>query len=170
MAAEGISQLADDEDAELAERTRRLITRRSATTPRPKQKEKLSALMKSIRSCWRRTRSWASRWNEQKALAGVAVDAVFDSVSVATTFKEELEQGGRDLLLDHRSDSQAPGTGQAVPRHGRAAFGQLLRDAEQSAVFTDGSFVYVPKGVKCPMELSTYFRINARTPASSSAR
>ncbi len=97
---------------------------------------------------------------EQKMLAGVAVDAVFDSVSVATTFKDELEKHGiifcsfSEAVKDHPELIQKY-LGSVVP-HTDNYFAAL-----NSAVFTDGSFVYIPKGVRCPMELSTYFRINA---------
>ncbi len=97
---------------------------------------------------------------EQKMLAGVAVDAVFDSVSVATTFKGELEKHGvifcpfSEAVQNH-PDLVKKYLGSVVP-HTDNFFAAL-----NSAVFTDGSFVYIPKGVRCPMELSTYFRINA---------
>jgi Fe-S cluster assembly protein SufB len=97
---------------------------------------------------------------EQKALAGVAVDAVFDSVSVATTFKKELADAGvifcsiSEAIRDY-PDLVQKYLGTVVPYQDNY-FACL-----NSAVFTDGTFVYVPKGVKCPMELSTYFRINA---------
>ena len=97
---------------------------------------------------------------EQKMLAGVAVDAVFDSVSVATTFKENLAEAGvifcpfSEALRDHPELVQRY-LGTVVPP------GDNYYAALNSAVFSDGSFVYVPKGVRCPMELSTYFRINA---------
>jgi Fe-S cluster assembly protein SufB len=97
---------------------------------------------------------------EQKVLAGVAVDAVFDSVSVATTFKEKLAELGvifcsfSDAVQNH-PDLVRKWLGSVVP-YSDNFFATL-----NSAVFTDGSFVYVPKGVRCPMELSTYFRINA---------
>jgi Fe-S cluster assembly protein SufB len=97
---------------------------------------------------------------EQKWLAGVAVDAVFDSVSVATTFKAELEKHGiifcsfSEAVRDH-PELVREYIGSVVP-HTDNFFAAL-----NSAVFSDGSFVYVPKGVRCPMELSTYFRINA---------
>src|SRR6266404_8068919 len=98
--------------------------------------------------------------HERARLAGVAVDAVFDSVSVATTFKEKLGKAGvifcsfSDAVRDH------PGLierylGSVVPP------GDNFFAALNSALFSDGSFVYVPPGVRCPMELSTYFRINA---------
>ena len=97
---------------------------------------------------------------EQKMLAGVAVDAVFDSVSVATTFKEKLAEAGvifcsfSEAVLKH-PDLVKKYLGTVVP-YTDNFFASL-----NSAVFSDGSFVYVPKGVRCPMELSTYFRINA---------
>jgi Fe-S cluster assembly protein SufB len=97
---------------------------------------------------------------EQKRLAGVAVDAVFDSVSVATTFKEKLGELGiifcsfSEAVREH-PDLVRKYLGSVVP-HTDNFFAAL-----NSAVFSDGSFVYVPKGVRCPMELSTYFRINA---------
>jgi len=98
--------------------------------------------------------------HERARLAGVAVDAVFDSVSVATTFKDKLARAGvifcpfSDAVRDHPALLEQY-LGSVVP-HTDNFFAAL-----NSAVFTDGSFVYVPKGVRCPMELSTYFRINA---------
>jgi Fe-S cluster assembly protein SufB len=97
---------------------------------------------------------------EQEVLAGVAVDYVFDSVSVATTFKEKLGELGvifcsiSEALRDH-PELVRRYLGSVVPQ------GDNFYAALNSAVFSDGSFVYVPKGVRCPMELSTYFRINA---------
>ncbi|HKB72325.1 MAG TPA: Fe-S cluster assembly protein SufB [Thermoanaerobaculia bacterium] len=98
---------------------------------------------------------------EREILAGVAVDAVFDSVSVATTFKEKLGELG----IVFCSFSEAV---QTHPDLVRQYLGSVVPYSDNffatlnSAVFSDGSFVYVPKGVKCPMELSTYFRINAK--------
>jgi len=98
--------------------------------------------------------------HEQKMLAGVAVDAVFDSVSVATTFKEKLREAGvifcsfSEAVREHPELVQKY-LGTVVPY--RDNYYACLN----SAVFSDGSFVYIPKGVRCPMELSTYFRINA---------
>jgi Fe-S cluster assembly protein SufB len=98
--------------------------------------------------------------NERAALAGVAVDAVFDSVSVATTFKGKLN----DLGIIFCSFSEAV---REHPELVRKYLGSVVPVADNyyaalnSAVFSDGSFAYVPKGVRCPMELSTYFRINA---------
>jgi Fe-S cluster assembly protein SufB len=97
---------------------------------------------------------------EQERLSGVAVDAVFDSVSVATTFKEKLSELGiifssfSEAVKEH-PDLVRKYLGTVVP-YSDNYFATL-----NSAVFSDGSFVYVPKGVRCPMELSTYFRINA---------
>jgi len=97
---------------------------------------------------------------EQKILSGVAVDAVFDSVSVATTFKKELAEAGvifcpfSEALQEH-PELVRKYLGAVVPP------GDNFYAALNSAVFSDGSFVYIPKGVRCPMELSTYFRINA---------
>ena len=93
----------------------------------------------------------------------IAVDAVFDSVSVATTFRATLAEGGRDLLPDLRGGARLSGSGAAVSRHASCRSSDNFFAALNSAVFTDGSFVYIPKGVRCPMELSTYFRINARS-------
>src|SRR6187401_2364263 len=98
---------------------------------------------------------------EQMLLAGVAVDAVFDSVSVATTFKETLKKQGIIFMSFSEAVREHPDLvkkylGSVVP-HTDNFFAAL-----NSAVFSDGSFVYIPKGVRCPMELSTYFRINAR--------
>lgn len=97
---------------------------------------------------------------EQKRLTGVAVDAVFDSVSVATTFKEKLAELGIIFCsfseaVQHHPDLVEKYLGSVVP-HTDNFFAAL-----NSAVFSDGSFCYIPKGVRCPMELSTYFRINA---------
>ncbi|EIC28991.1 Fe-S cluster assembly protein SufB [Methylomicrobium album] len=98
--------------------------------------------------------------DEQERLAGVAVDAVFDSVSVATTFKEKLKDAGIVFCPISEALREYPELvkqylGSVVPP------GDNFFAALNSAVFTDGSFVYIPKGVRCPMELSTYFRINA---------
>ena len=98
--------------------------------------------------------------HERAALAGVAVDAVFDSVSVATTFKAKLHEAGVIFCSFSEAVQKHPELiekylGSVVPY--RDNFFATLN----SAVFTDGSFVYIPKGVRCPMELSTYFRINA---------
>ena len=98
--------------------------------------------------------------NEQKLLAGVAVDAIFDSVSVGTTMRAQLAEYGiifcslGDAIQNH-PDLVEKYLGSVVP------YSDNFFAALNSAVFSDGSFVYVPKGVRCPIELSTYFRINA---------
>ena len=98
--------------------------------------------------------------NEQKRLSGVAVDAIFDSVSVGTTMKEELKKHGvlfcsfGEAVHDYPELVQKY-LGSVVP------YSDNFFAALNSAVFSDGSFVYIPKGVRCPLELSTYFRINA---------
>ncbi|MCS7162098.1 MAG: Fe-S cluster assembly protein SufB [Bacteroidia bacterium] len=99
--------------------------------------------------------------HEQEILAGVAVDAVLDSVSVATTYKEKLAKMGIIFCsiseaLENYPDLVKKYLGTVVP------YNDNFFAALNSAVFSDGSFVYVPKGVRCPIELSTYFRINAR--------
>ena len=98
--------------------------------------------------------------HERARLAGVAVDAVFDSVSVATTFKDKLAEKGVIFCSFSEAVREHPELikqylGTVVPP------GDNFYAALNSAVFSDGSFVYIPKGVRCPMELSTYFRINA---------
>lgn len=97
---------------------------------------------------------------EQKRLTGVAVDAVFDSVSIATTFKEQLKEKGVIFCAISEAVHEHPELikkylGSVIP------YTDNYFSALNSAVFSDGSFVYIPKGVRCPMELSTYFRINA---------
>jgi Fe-S cluster assembly protein SufB len=99
--------------------------------------------------------------HERELLAGVAVDAVFDSVSVATTFKEKLAELGIIFCsfseaVQHHPDLVQKYLGTVVP------LSDNFFAALNSAVFSDGSFCYIPKGVRCPMELSTYFRINAK--------
>lgn len=98
---------------------------------------------------------------EQKLLAGVAVDAVFDSVSIATTYKEELGKLGIIFCSMSEAVKNHPELvrkylGTVVP------YTDNIYASLNSAVFSDGSFVYIPEGVRCPMELSTYFRINAQ--------
>ncbi len=99
--------------------------------------------------------------DEQKILSGVAVDAVFDSVSVATTFRAKLAEKGIIFMSFSEAVREHPELvkkylGSVVP------YSDNFFAALNSAVFSDGSFVYIPKGVRCPMELSTYFRINAK--------
>jgi len=128
-----------------------------AAPKRKKQLESLDELDPEIRRTYEKL---GIPLDEQKMLAGVAVDAVFDSVSVATTFKKELEKHGIIFLPFSEAVHRAPELvkkylGSVVPQ------GDNFFAALNSAVFTDGSFVYIPPGVRCPMELSTYFRINA---------
>ena len=98
---------------------------------------------------------------EQKILSGVAVDAVFDSVSVGTSYKKQL--GAMGIIFCSFSEAVIE-----HPELVKKYFGSVVPASDNffaglnSAVFTDGSFVYIPKGVRCPMDLSTYFRINAQ--------
>ncbi|CAD7704882.1 unnamed protein product [Ostreobium quekettii] len=126
----------------------------------PKQKEKKQSLDEVDPELLATFDKLGIPLNEQKRLANVAVDAVFDSVSIATTFREELSKHGVVFC----SISEAV---QDYPELVRKHLGSVVPVADNyfaalnSAVFSDGSFVYIPKGVHCPMELSTYFRINA---------
>ncbi len=128
----------------------------------PKQKELLDSLDEVDPKLLETYQKLGIPIDEQKALAGVkvAVDAVFDSVSVATTFKKTLSEAGvifcplSEALQEH-PDLVRQYLGSVVPA------GDNFYAALNSAVFSEGSFVYIPKGVRCPMELSTYFRINA---------
>ncbi len=126
----------------------------------PKQPETLESLDQVDPELLRTYEKLGISLSEQKRLTGVAVDAVFDSVSVATTFKGELEKHGVVFC----SFSEAV---QEHPELVRKYLGSVVPYSDNffatlnSAVFSDGSFAYIPKGVHCPMELSTYFRINA---------
>jgi Fe-S cluster assembly protein SufB len=125
----------------------------------PKQKKKLNSLDEVDPELRATFDKLGISLDEQKRLSNVAVDAVFDSVSVATTFREELSKLGiifcsfSDAVREH-PDLVKQYLGSVVP-YTDNFFATL-----NSAVFTDGSFCYIPKGVRCPMELSTYFRIN----------
>ncbi|MEO9634424.1 MAG: Fe-S cluster assembly protein SufB [Parasphingorhabdus sp.] len=132
----------------------------------PKAKEKLGSLDEVDPEILRIYEKLGIPIEEQKVLAGVegarkvAVDAVFDSVSVATTFRQELEEAGVIFRSISEAIKEYPDLirkylGKVVPMHDNY-FATL-----NCAVFSDGTFVYIPKGVRCPMELSTYFRINA---------
>ena len=127
----------------------------------PKAKKKLNSLDEVDPELIKTYEKLGIPLNEQKMLAGVAVDAVFDSVSVATTFREKLSEVGvifcpiSEAIKNH-PDLVKKYIGSVVP------VTDNYYTALNSAVFTDGSFVYIPKGVKCPMELSTYFRINEK--------
>ncbi|MFL2821357.1 MAG: Fe-S cluster assembly protein SufB [Alphaproteobacteria bacterium] len=127
----------------------------------PKAKKKLNSLEEVDPELLKTYEKLGIPLNEQKMLAGVAVDAVFDSVSVATTFREKLSEVGvifcpiSEAIKNH-PDLVKKYIGSVVP------VTDNYYTALNSAVFTDGSFVYIPNGVKCPMELSTYFRINEK--------
>src|SRR5580765_6004541 len=126
----------------------------------PKQKKKLNSLDEVDPELRATFTKLGISLEEQKRLSNVAVDAVFDSVSVATTFRSELAKVGvifcsfSDAVQNHPELVQKY-LGSVVP------YTDNFYAALNSAVFTDGSFCYIPKGVRCPMELSTYFRINA---------
>ena len=125
----------------------------------PKTKSKLNSLDEVDPEILKTYEKLGIPIKEQEILAGVAVDYVFDSVSVATTFREKLAKEGiifcsiSEAVQTH-PDLVKKYLGTVIP------IGDNYYAALNSAVFTDGSFVYIPKGVKCPMELSTYFRIN----------
>jgi Fe-S cluster assembly protein SufB len=126
----------------------------------PKQKKKLASLDEVDPELRRTFEKLGISLDEQKRLTGVAVDAVFDSVSVATTFKAKLAELGVLFCSFSEAVREHPELvrkylGSVVPYNDNF-FATL-----NSAVFSDGSFCYIPKGVRCPMELSTYFRINA---------
>ncbi len=125
----------------------------------PKKQDKLSSLDEVDPNLLDTFEKLGIPLSEQKRLSNVAVDAIFDSVSVATTFKEKLAEEGVIFCsiseaLQHHPDLVKKYLGSVVP------VGDNYFAALNSAVFTDGSFVYIPKGTRCPMELSTYFRIN----------
>jgi Fe-S cluster assembly protein SufB len=126
----------------------------------PKSSEQLESLDEVDPELLRTYEKLGISLSEQKRLSGVAVDAVFDSVSVATTFKDELEKQGiifcsfSEAVRDH-PELVRQYLGSVVP------YSDNFFACLNSAVFSDGSFAYIPKGVRCPMELSTYFRINS---------
>ncbi|ATS18317.1 Fe-S cluster assembly protein SufB [Synechococcus sp. PCC 6717] len=125
----------------------------------PKQKEKLKSLEDVDPVLLETFEKLGIPLSEQKRLTNVAVDAIFDSVSVATTFREELAKQGvifcsMSEALQEYPDLVQKYLGSVVP------IGDNFYAALNSAVFSDGSFVYIPKHTRCPMELSTYFRIN----------
>lgn len=127
----------------------------------PKQKPKLTSLDEVDPELRKTFEKLGISLDEQKRISGVAVDAVFDSVSVVTTYKEQLGKLGiifcsfSEAVTNH-PDLVKKYLGSVVP------YNDNYFAALNSAVFSDGSFVYIPKGVRCPMELSTYFRINAK--------
>lgn len=126
----------------------------------PKQKIKLDSLDQVDPELLKTFEKLGISLQEQKRLTGVAVDAVFDSVSIATTFKEQLKEKG--VIFCSISEAMHD-----YPELVKKYIGSVVPQTDNyfaalnSAVFSDGSFVYIPKGVRCPMELSTYFRINA---------
>jgi Fe-S cluster assembly protein SufB len=126
----------------------------------PKEKIKLDSLDQVDPELLKTFEKLGISLTEQKRLTGVAVDAVFDSVSIATTFKEQLKEKGVIFCAISEAVHEYPELvkkylGSVVP------YTDNYFAALNAAVFSDGSFVYIPKGVRCPMELSTYFRINA---------
>ncbi len=127
----------------------------------PKRKVQLASLDEVDPELLRTFEKLGIPLEEQKMLSGVAVDAVMDSVSVKTTFKEILAEQGIIFCsfseaVKHHPDLVQKYLGMVVP------YNDNFFAALNSAVFSDGSFVYIPKGTRCPMELSTYFRINAQ--------
>jgi Fe-S cluster assembly protein SufB len=127
----------------------------------PKKKQKLSSLSEVDPQLLKTFEKLGVPIDEQKRLANVAVDVVFDSVSIGTTFQKELKKAGVVLCSISEATALYPDLmkkylGSVVP------IGDNYFAALNSAVFSDGSFVYIPKGVRSPMELSTYFRINDR--------
>jgi Fe-S cluster assembly protein SufB len=126
------------------------------SAPKPKKKKSMDEVDPELLRTFEKL---GVPMNERAALAGVAVDVIFDSVSVATTYKEKLAKVGiifcsiSEAVRDH-PDLVRKYLGSVVPP------GDNYYAALNSAVFTDGSFCFIPRGVKCPMELSTYFRIN----------
>jgi Fe-S cluster assembly protein SufB len=126
----------------------------------PKQKKALGSLDEVDPKLLDTYKKLGIPLHEQKKLAGVAIDAVFDSVSVATTFKEKLHQAGVIFCPISEAVHTHP---ELIKRYlgSVVSYRDNFYAALNAAVFSDGSFVFVPKGVRCPMELSTYFRINA---------
>lgn len=127
----------------------------------PKQKPQLASLNEVDPELLKTFEKLGIPLEEQKLLSGVAVDAVFDSVSVATTFKETLKEKGIIFCSISEAVKEHPELikkylGSVVP------YTDNFYAALNAAVFSDGSFVWIPKGVRCPMELSTYFRINSQ--------
>jgi Fe-S cluster assembly protein SufB len=127
----------------------------------PKSKKKLASMDEVDPELLKTFEKLGVPMNERAALAGVAVDVIFDSVSVATTYKQKLAEVGIIFCSISEAVREHPELvrkymGSVVPA------GDNFYAALNSAVFTDGSFCYIPKGVKCPMDLSTYFRINTQ--------
>ena len=161
VSSEGLSSLADDDGAEqLAQHTYPEVDYQDMIYySAPKQKATKASLDEVDPELLRTFEKLGIPLSEQKQLAGVAVDAVFDSVSVATTYKEKLKKHGvifcsfTEAMREH-PEIVKKYLGSVVPTNDN------FFAALNSAVFSDGSFCFIPKGVRCPMELSTYFRIN----------
>ena len=126
----------------------------------PKTKKKLGSLDDADPELLKTFEKLGVSLNEQKMLANVAVDAVFDSVSIGTTFKKKLQKSGVIFCSITEAIENYPNLVQKY-LGGVVPIGDNYFSALNSAVFSDGSFVYIPKGVECPMELSSYFRINS---------
>lgn len=127
----------------------------------PKPKKELSSLEEVDQELLETYEKLGIPLEEQKRLAGVAVDAIFDSVSIATTFQETLKKSGvifcsMSDAIQNYPDLVQKYIGSVVP------YSDNFYASLNSAVFSDGSFCYIPKGVRCPLELTTYFRINAK--------
>ena len=163
----GVPRLARDDRSRNGPRSnsRRSISRRRPTTRRRSRRRRRNRSTRSIPNCCAPTKSSAFRCASARrwpaSNSGVAVDAVFDSVSVATTFKAQLAEQGIIFCSFGEAVREHPELvrkylGTVVPQNDN------FYAALNSAVFSDGSFAYIPPGVRCPMELSTYFRINAR--------
>ena len=162
MAPEGVQALARDDGADLAERPLPVAEFQEISYySAPKNQKKLDSLDEVDPEIRKTFEKLGIPLDEQKLLSGVAVDAVFDSVSVATTFKNKLGELGIIFCsfseaVENHPELVRKYLGSVVP------YTDNFYAALNTAVFSDGSFVYVPKGVRCPMELSTYFRINAK--------
>ncbi|MSO97646.1 MAG: Fe-S cluster assembly protein SufB [Rhodospirillaceae bacterium] len=153
--------LADDEPAWAKLHYPKIDYQESYYYAAPKQKPKLNSLDEVDPQLLETYKKLGIPLQEQQILSGVAVDAVFDSVSVATTYKKKLQEMG--VIFCPISEAV-----QTHPELVQKYLGSVVPVADNffatlnSAVFTDGSFVYIPKGLRCPMELSTYFRINEK--------
>ena len=164
VSSQGVSRLAEDDGAEATGRIsiiQRSIFRTSRIT-RPQSRRPRKTSMDEVDPELVKTfEKLGIPLSEQKMLANVAVDAVFDSVSVATTYKKKLLEAGVIFCSFTEAVADYPELikkylGSVVPVNDN------YYAALNSAVFSDGSFVFIPKGVRCPMELSTYFRINTQ--------
>ena len=164
ISPESVSALAENEAAgQLGEFSiiRISIFKISVTTPRRNKRRKRQSLDEVDPELLKTFEKLGIPLTEQKMLANVAVDAVFDSVSVATTYKKKLLEAG--VIFCSFTEAVAD-----YPELIKKYLGSVVPTSDNyyaalnSAVFSDGSFVFIPKGVRCPMELSTYFRINTQ--------